>query len=64
MPRTGRPPTGKTRVMGFRPPEPLRTAFEARAKELGRTPSDALTEAMHLWLDAHGQPQAPDEPGA
>jgi hypothetical protein len=49
--------------MGFRPPEPLRTEFETRAKELGRTPSDALIEAMHLWLDAHGQPQAPEPVG-
>jgi hypothetical protein len=60
--KTGRPATGQTRVMGFRPPREVRAAFGARAQELGRTPSDALVEAMHLWLDAHGQPETPPEP--
>lgn len=49
----GRPATGQTRVMGFRPPEPLRAEFEQAAKDQGRTPSEALIEAMHLWLDKH-----------
>jgi hypothetical protein len=46
----GRPATGETRVMGFRPPEALRTEFEQLAKAERRTPSDALIEAMHDWV--------------
>lgn len=47
----GRPATGQTRVMGFRPPEPLRDEFEQLAKDQGRTPSEALIEAMHDWVE-------------
>lgn len=46
----GRPATGQTKVMGFRPPKPLRDKFEALAADEGRTPSDALVEAMHDWV--------------
>lgn len=46
----GRPATGQTKVMGFRPPKPLRDEFEALAAADGRTPSDALIEAMHDWV--------------
>lgn len=46
----GRPATGQTRGMGFRPPKPLRDEFEALAASEDRTPSDALTEAMHDWV--------------
>jgi hypothetical protein len=46
----GRPATGKTKVMGFRPPKPLRDEFEALAEIEERTPSDALIEAMHDWV--------------
>ncbi|MFF6794295.1 hypothetical protein ACFY9C_35095 [Streptomyces filamentosus] len=46
----GRPATGQTRVMGFRPPKPLRDEFEALAKAEERSPSDALVEAMHDWV--------------
>ena len=46
----GRPRTGKTKVMGFRPPKPLRDRFEALAGIEERTPSDALVEAMHDWV--------------
>jgi hypothetical protein len=46
----GRPATGKTKVMGFRPPKPLRDEFEQLAASEGRTPSDALIEAMHDWV--------------
>jgi hypothetical protein len=46
----GRPATGQTKVMGFRPPKPLRDEFEALAKTEGRSPSDALIEAMHDWI--------------
>lgn len=46
----GRPATGKTKVMGFRPPKPLRDRFEQLAEAEERTPSDALVEAMHDWV--------------
>ena len=46
----GRPATGQTKVMGFRPPKPLRDEFEALAKTEDRSPSDALIEAMHDWV--------------
>lgn len=46
----GRPATGQTKVMGFRPPKPLRDEFEALAKAEERSPSDALIEAMHDWV--------------
>ncbi|MFC7983794.1 hypothetical protein [Streptomyces sp. NPDC057336] len=45
-----RPATGQTKVMGFRPPKPLRDEFEALAKSEERSPSDALIEAMHDWV--------------
>lgn len=46
----GRPATGQTKVMGFRPPKPLRDEFEALAADEERAPSDALIEAMHDWI--------------
>jgi hypothetical protein len=46
----GRPPTGQTKVMGFRPPKQLREEFEALAKAEERSPSDALIEAMRDWI--------------
>lgn len=46
----GRPATGQTKVMGFRPPKPLRDEFEELAAAEERTPSDALVEAMHDWI--------------
>ena len=46
----GRPRTGQTKVMGFRPPKPLRDRFEQLAEAEERTPSDALVEAMHDWV--------------
>lgn len=46
----GRPATGKTKVMGFRPPKPLRDEFEQLAAAEDRSPSDALVEAMHDWV--------------
>lgn len=46
----GRPATGQTRVMGFRPPKPLRDEFEELAAAEERTLSDALIEAMHDWV--------------
>lgn len=63
----GRPRTGQTKVMGFRPPKPLRDEFEALAKAEDRSPSDALIEAMHDWVkkkqrehDAAPQPDRAD----
>lgn len=47
----GRPATGQTKVMGFRPPKPLRDRFEQLAKEEDRSSSDALIEAMHDWVE-------------
>lgn len=49
----GRPATGQTRIMGFRPPREIRAQFEALARAQGRSPSEALIEAMHLWIDRH-----------
>lgn len=51
MATRGRPPTGETKVMGFRPPAALRAEFEQLAAAEGRKPSDALIEAMHDWVD-------------
>jgi hypothetical protein len=51
MATRGRPPTGETKVMGFRPPAALRAEFEQLAASEGRKPSDALIEAMHDWVD-------------
>ncbi|MFI0742667.1 hypothetical protein ACH4PU_31990 [Streptomyces sp. NPDC021100] len=59
----GRPATGQTKVMGFRPPKALREEFEALAEAEGRTPSDALIEAMHDWVDKkRRQRRAEDAP--
>lgn len=60
----GRPATGQTKIMGFRPPKPLRDRFERLAEAEARTPSDALVEAMHDWVKKkereHGtQPPSP-----
>lgn len=46
----GRPATGQTKVMGFRPPKPLRDEFEALAEAEERSATDALIEAMHDWI--------------
>lgn len=54
MAKTGRPATGQTPVMGFRPPSALRAEFEQLAANQGRKPSEALIEAMHLWIEKHG----------
>lgn len=63
----GRPATGKTKGMGFRPPKPLRDEFEALAKAENRSASDALIEAMHDWVKKkqreHGATPHPDKAG-
>jgi hypothetical protein len=65
----GRPATGQTKVMGFRPPKPLRDEFEELAKSEERSPSDALIEAMHDWVKkkrreraTEGDPRGPLTP--
>lgn len=61
----GRPATGQTKVMGFRPPKPLRDRFEKLAEAEERTPSDALIEAMHDWVkkkERERESTAPPEP--
>ncbi|MFE5614156.1 hypothetical protein [Streptomyces sp. NPDC056524] len=47
----GRPATGQTKVMGFRPPKALRDEFEQLAAAENRSPSEALIEAMHDWVN-------------
>ena len=54
----GRPATGQTPVMGFRPPKPLRDELVALAAAEGRTPSDALIEAVHDWIKKKKREQA------
>lgn len=46
----GRPATGRTPVISFRPPKPLREELDALAKAEGRDRSDVLIEAMHDWI--------------
>lgn len=57
-----RPATGETKVLGFRPPKPLRDEFEQLARAEDRTPSDALIEAMHDWVKKkrRDKPASPD----
>ncbi|MFB6776466.1 hypothetical protein ACFCX0_03335 [Streptomyces sp. NPDC056352] len=63
MATMGRPATGQTKVMGFRPPKPLRDEFEALAKAEDRSPSNALVEAMHDWINKKRRERAASEPG-
>lgn len=60
----GRPATGQTKVMGFRPPKPLRDEFEQLASAEERSPSDALIEAMHDWVKKKRRERATEEPAA
>lgn len=46
----GRPKTGKTRMMSFRPLPGLRAEFEELADQEGRSYTDALIEAMQDWV--------------
>lgn len=48
-----RPKTGETKVVTFRPPQPLLERFDEVRGTRDRT--DALIEAMHLWLERHEQ---------
>lgn len=60
----GRPATGQTKPMSFRPPKPLRDKFEQLAKRKGRSYSDALIEAVHDWVKKQEREQqaAGDQP--
>lgn len=46
----GRPATGQTPPVSFRPPKSLKDEFDALVKAAGRDRSDALIEAMHDWI--------------
>lgn len=46
----GRPATGQTPPISFRPPVALREELDKLAKELGRDRSDVLIEAVHDWV--------------
>ena len=58
----GRTPTGESPSVSFRPPRPLLDRFEALLA--GRTRSDALIEAMHLWIERHEHDQDAENPDA
>lgn len=46
----GRPATGQTPPISFRPPVALREELDELAKTLGRDRSDVLIEAVHDWV--------------
>lgn len=46
----GRPATGQTKPMSFRPPKPLREEFERIADAEGRSYTDVLIALMHDWV--------------
>ena len=46
----GRPATGQTPPISFRPPVALREELDALAKAEGRDRSDVLIEAVHDWV--------------
>jgi metal-responsive CopG/Arc/MetJ family transcriptional regulator len=47
---TGRPATGQTPPISFRPPVALRQELDELAKAEGRDRSDVLIEAAHDWI--------------
>lgn len=46
----GRPATGQTPGVSFRPPTSLRKRLDELVKADGRTRSDVLIEAVHDWV--------------
>ncbi len=46
----GRPATGQTPPISFRPPVALREELDTLAKAEGRDRSDVLIEAVHDWV--------------
>ncbi|WP_327413700.1 hypothetical protein [Streptomyces sp. NBC_01233] len=62
----GRPATGKTPVVSFRPPVALREELDALAEAEGRARSDVLIEAVHDWVRKKRREQTSEasNPGA
>lgn len=58
----GRPATGQTPPISFRPPKPLREELDALAKAEGRDRSDVLIEAVHDWVRKKRREQAAEKP--
>jgi len=58
----GRPATGETPVVSFRPPVALRKELDKLAKAEGRARSDALIEAMHDWVEKKRRERARTQP--
>lgn len=58
----GRPATGKTPVVSFRPPKPLRAELDALARAEGRDRSDVLIEAVHDWVRKKKRERGADRP--
>lgn len=46
-----RPATGQTPVVSFRPPQALRTRFDALAEAEGLSRTEALIRLMHEYVD-------------
>ncbi|MCP3820045.1 ribbon-helix-helix domain-containing protein [Streptomyces sp. A3M-1-3] len=58
----GRPATGRTPVISFRPPTPLREELDELATAEGRDRSDVLIEAVHDWVRKKRREQATSRP--
>lgn len=46
----GRPKTGQTPPISFRPPQQLREEFDSYVEASGRNRSDVLISLMHEWV--------------
>ncbi|MET7831180.1 MULTISPECIES: ribbon-helix-helix protein, CopG family [Streptomyces] len=57
----GRPATGQTPSVSFRPPVALREELDELAKAEGRDRSDVLIEAAHDWIRKKRREQAAKE---
>lgn len=58
----GRPATGQTPVVSFRPPISLRKRLDELAKADGRDRSDVLIEAVHDWVRKRERERAAEAP--
>jgi Arc/MetJ-type ribon-helix-helix transcriptional regulator len=54
----GRPATGQTPPISFRPPVALREELDELVKAEGRARSDVLIEAVHDWIRKKHREQA------
>jgi metal-responsive CopG/Arc/MetJ family transcriptional regulator len=54
----GRPATGQTPPISFRPPVALREELDELVKAEGRARSDVLIEAVHDWIRKKRREQA------